>query len=389
MPRGGSGSRSRWPHSVDAHTGLTFVSDTSVSVEASPGDLRGDGKERRDPTRKSPRSSPKTRLRRDERGSTRRRGVSGGLRPRRGGDPPPGRRNRRDGGQGCTRTVRPRPTPSSPVTVASSGNRPEWRSSSARFRWVSHHRSSVTPVSCSASTSSAMDSATVRTSACSVSASRIRVVMGSPSPSSARRVHSVCAIMLGTSNGRVNETALGSQRCRRHSSHCRREISSSLARHPSGPGTGSSGSPKTSSAICVTSSSLFATCRYSDIGPTPSSAASRRMDTASSPSASAIAMAVRRTCFRFSACLGAPARRGLGGVVRPTGCFWPVRVLTTVPAPTFVSTSPSSRRAAITLVAVATATPHRWAICRMDGIRSPGRRSPVRIRARISATIRR
>jgi len=58
-----------------------------------------------------------------------------------------------------------------------------------------------------------------------------------------------------------------------------------------------------------------------------------------------------------------------------------------VPAPGLVATTPWSRNAAITLVAVAIATPHSRVICRVDGILSPGRSLPLAIRSRISATI--
>ncbi|GAA3044590.1 hypothetical protein Aglo01_45290 [Actinokineospora globicatena] len=60
---------------------------------------------------------------------------------------------------------------------------------------------------------------------------------------------------------------------------------------------------------------------------------------------------------------------------------------TIVPLPGLVSTSPASRSVAITLVAVAIATPHLAQICRVDGIRSPWRNRPLKIHPRISAAI--
>ncbi len=121
------------------------------------------------------------------------------------------------------------------------------------------------------------------------------------------------------------------------------------------------------------------------------------MDTASRPSTSAIAMAGPEHLLpvqRLPGAAGPPRSRRRGGCPGP----FPARAdhgpgaddcsgADHGPRADFVSTRPSSRSVAITLVAVATATPHRWAISRMDGILSPGRRSPLRILARISATI--
>jgi hypothetical protein len=73
--------------------------------------------------------------------------------------------------------------------------------------------------------------------------------------------------------------------------HCILAISSSRARQRGGGGTGSWASPNTASAISRTSWSLPGTWRYSDMTPTPSSAATRRIESAVSPSVSAIAMA--------------------------------------------------------------------------------------------------
>lgn len=129
------------------------------------------------------------------------------------------------------------------------------------------------------------------------------------------------------------------------------------------------------STISSASSSLPGTCRYSDIVATPRLAATRRIDTAALPSVSAIPMAARTIRSRVSS-----------GSCRPAGFRSP---RTTVPEPCAVVTSPWSRSAAITFVAVAIATPHSRVIALVDGARSPGASLPSAIRSAISAAIRR
>jgi hypothetical protein len=74
----------------------------------------------------------------------------------------------------------------------------------------------------------------------------------------------------------------------------------SPARHPSPGAGGPGGSPQAASTIRVSSSSLPDTCRYSDIGAAPSSAATRPIETAFSLSASATRTAAATTRARLS-----------------------------------------------------------------------------------------
>nr|BFE81517.1 hypothetical protein GCM10020093_041180 [Planobispora longispora] len=60
-----------------------------------------------------------------------------------------------------------------------------------------------------------------------------------------------------------------------------------------------------------------------------------------------------------------------------------------MPARGWARTTPSWLSVASALVAVARATPHSRAICRVEGTRSPGASSPSAILLRISAAIRR
>src|SRR6266508_4237932 len=133
--------------------------------------------------------------------------------------------------------------------------------------------------------------------------------------------------------------------------------------------------------MCRTSPSLLATWRYRDMVATSSTVATRRIDRAASPSASATSIAARTIRSRLRSGWSRVVSRRLG-----TGI---AAVATTVPTPGITRTSPSRRNAARTLVAVAIATPHSWVIRRTEGTRSPGRSSPASIRRRTSCTIRR
>ncbi len=94
-------------------------------------------------------------------------------------------------------------------------------------------RSSVTPVSCSASTSRPWTGRGPRTRACSLSASRSRIARGRPKSVDGPGGSTRCGpSRWARASGQVNEMARGGQRCRRLSSHCRRAISSSLAPPP-------------------------------------------------------------------------------------------------------------------------------------------------------------
>ncbi len=115
----------------------------------------------------------------------------------------------------------------------------------------------------------------------------------------------------------------------------------------------------------------------------PSSVATRRMDSAASPSASARP----RAACTIRSLDSSPS--GARGCRRAAGARWHAGSATTVPTPDTARTSPSWRRVASTLVAVAMATPHSWVIRRAEGTRSPGRSSPSLIRRRISPAIRR
>ena len=115
--------------------------------------------------------------------------------------------------------------------------------------------------------------------------------------------------------------------------------------------------------MASTSSSLSSTNRYSDIGATPQRLATARIETASSPSPSAISTASASTRSRVSSAASPdfPARLGA----------------TTVPERGRVITRPSARSTSKAFVAVASATPNSWATCRVDGTLSPGSQLPV------------
>jgi hypothetical protein len=121
---------------------------------------------------------------------------------------------------------------------------------------------------------------------------------------------------------------------------------------------------------------------------TSSSTAIRRRDTAARPSASAMAMAV--SMIRSRVAVPAPLRTLRGragaddGAGRPDG-----GPATTEPTPDRVRMAPRDRSSASTLVAVAIAIPHWRVIWRVDGARSPGFRSPWRMRSSIWLAIAR
>lgn len=112
-----------------------------------------------------------------------------------------------------------------------------------------------------------------------------------------------------------------------------------------------------------------------------------------------MSMALRTIRSRVSSCseAGAAGAAGCAGVFaagdgRVRGAAAGVSgvlVATTVPIRGRASTRPSRRRVVRALVAVASATPHSEAICRVEGTRSPGASSPSAMRRRIAATMRR
>ncbi len=189
----------------------------------------------------------------------------------------------------------------------------------------------------------------------------------------------MCRMPWGISRGRLRFMAPASQGWARYSRHWRAADSSSRSRQCGGGRSGRGSCANTSSAISTTSCSSPLTCRYRDIAETPSSAPSRRMVRAASPSASARVTAARTIRARWAVSSSAAERRPL-----------PVagRAATTVPTPGTARTRHSCPRVASTLLAVAMATPHRWVMARVEGTRSPGRSSPRSMRPRSSAAIR-
>lgn len=161
-----------------------------------------------------------------------------------------------------------------------------------------------------------------------------------------RSTHSVYRIACRDAVGRVKEaTAWASQGWRPYTDRSHRAASSSPGRQPCG--TAPSGcSANASSDISRTSSALPGIWRYSAMVEVARTVATRRIDTAGSPSASASSMAVRTMRPRLSA--GPPPASPRPGAARSA---------TTVPTPGTARTRPSPRSTDSALVAVAIATP--------------------------------
>ncbi len=87
-------------------------------------------------------------------------------------------------------------------------------------------------------------------------------------------------------------------------------------------GAGSSYSAPVASVIRSMSSSRPATYRYSEAAPVPSPAATRRIDTAASPSASAMAIAAA-TISAWVCPAGRPAGVAWPGRAGGVGTLWP------------------------------------------------------------------
>ncbi len=171
---------------------------------------------------------------------------------------------------------------------------------------------------------------------------------------------------------------------------------------PAGPASPRAARPggvsraSTASIIRSSRSSLSRTCRYSDIVATPRSTATRRIETAASPSASATAIAASTIAFGGERPVGArgrigrqPGRRGSRARRRRRGdrgrrAGWRPR-RRHVPTPGTARTRPWWRSSVSALVAVAIATPHSRVISRVEGTRSPGASSPASIRSRSAA----
>ncbi|MDQ0994270.1 hypothetical protein QFZ74_005498 [Streptomyces sp. V3I7] len=104
---------------------------------------------------------------------------------------------------------------------------------------------------------------------------------------------------------------------------------------------------------------------------TPSSAATRRIETAASPSVSATVTAA--STIRSSVRAACPDGERLPRTARPPAA---ARDSTIVPIPGTARTTPSRRSSVSTLVAVAIATPHRLVISRVGGVSGVSGASP-------------
>ena len=80
-----------------------------------------------------------------------------------------------------------------------------------------------------------------------------------------------------------------------------RAVPAAASRQPASPAAGTVISATTSSTASSISSSLVATCRYSEVAPAFSRAPSLRMLSASTPSASSMTMAARTIPARLRA----------------------------------------------------------------------------------------